>query len=72
MLKVVIETLEQGVKYVINNEGGKAIMTFCSGVVLKHGFLAKMYRLKVSNIDIIITCKSCSKLTRHQIGVWCL
>ena len=56
----------------INNEGSKAIMTFSSGVVLKHGFLEKMYLFKVSNIETRITCKSCSKLIRQQIGVWCL
>ena len=32
----------------INNEGSKAIMTFCSGVVLKHGDLANMYLFKVA------------------------
>ena len=30
-LKLVIETLEQGVQYV-GNEDGKAVMSFCSGV----------------------------------------
>ena len=30
-LKLVIETLEQGVQYV-GNEDGKAVMLFCSGV----------------------------------------